>query len=153
MTQRFHREALWVARGFGPLRSGVAVRAERNALDAKSAATLLEFGCPISGAQVAQIWKQRPSGRQSSEHRLDLIAEAEQSGLAGLPALVADHAIGPVGVVGGQIGNVGLPRAKVPGQFVAGFSFGIPLPGYGGLEMPAERIARRRKLADKCATE
>ena len=122
-------EALRVAAATSPFRPRVAVGMERDPLDIQSTGALHEFSGSVAGPNGAQIGEQRPVFGQSAQDRLNELVEADQRVFAGLLALVADHPLGPVDVLGPEKRDIGLRRADVPGQFVKCLPLRVGLGG------------------------
>src|SRR5580693_4212303 len=83
MPQVFHRKTFGITGGLRPFRPSVTVTVQRDTLDAKSVAPLLELRRPVVGADGSQIRKQRAGARQVPENFRHVYSEAHDGNRTG----------------------------------------------------------------------
>src|SRR5437763_12058648 len=69
---------------------------------------------------AGQSGKQRPGERQASQDFGGFIAKGDHHRHTGFPPSIRNGPVGPVNVLAGEVGNIGLGAAQMPKQLIIG---------------------------------
>ena len=117
---------------FRPLGPRVTIRVKGYTVNAKSEAALLELRGAVAGAHGCKVGEQMADSGKCNQDRFHSFSKPNLGRLLIPPARLhpekADHPVGPIDILGLEVGEIRLGSPQVPGQLVKGFAFRVRLP-------------------------